>query len=162
IYSTAPFAAGTPPSPPVPLPGIQRLLMSNTPTFRRLVFPVLSVVLVTVGCAAPPPPGTAGLREYLFCFWNVENLFDDSPNPQAHPADKVYDEWFAHDAAARQLKYQHLSEALVHLQNGKGPDILALAEVESQRSVELLRDALNARLADPALHYSAILYRDPH
>src|SRR5262245_22113582 len=47
------------------------------------------------------------------------------------------------------------------MNGGKGPDILALAEVESQRAAELLRDALNKRLKDKKLHYDTVVYRDP-
>jgi endonuclease/exonuclease/phosphatase family metal-dependent hydrolase len=106
---------------------------------------------------AAPPPGS-----YLFCFWNVENLFDDQLNPKALRADKEFDHWFAEDAATRQLKYDNLSKALTELNDGRGPDILAVAEVESERAAELLRDALNQRLRDPALHYKHVLFKDPH
>jgi endonuclease/exonuclease/phosphatase family metal-dependent hydrolase len=44
----------------------------------------------------------------------------------------------------------------------RGPDIIALAEVESQRAAELLRDALNSRLKEQTLHYSSVLFKDPH
>jgi hypothetical protein len=109
----------------------------------------------------PPPPaaGSDQPGEYLFCFWNVENLFDDREDRRP-PKDRPYDEWFAHDAAARTLKLRHLSEALLRLNGGRGPDILACAEVESVRAAELLRDALNAGLADPDLHYRTVLMKD--
>jgi endonuclease/exonuclease/phosphatase family metal-dependent hydrolase len=100
-------------------------------------------------------------QEYLFCFWNVENLFDDRREDHPHVPDRQFDIWFATDAAARRLKYDHLSSALLKLNHGRGPDILALAEVESERAAELLRDALNARLGDRATPYAHILYRDP-
>jgi len=128
---------------------------------------VLAVVLA--GCVARPaasnpeetaPPGGAG--DYLFCFWNVENLFDDHDDHRRDP-DKAYDEWFAEDEAARKLKYDHLAAVLAGLNNGRGPDIMAFAELETtERPLELLRDALNARLADKALHYTHFAWKDPH
>src|SRR5687768_8002702 len=89
---------------------------------------------------------------YLFCFWNVENLFDDELDPKPLEADRDYDEWFARDAAARRFKLDRLSEALAKLNGGRGPDVLALAEVEGTRAADLLREALNARLGED-LHY---------
>jgi endonuclease/exonuclease/phosphatase family metal-dependent hydrolase len=103
----------------------------------------------------------AATDEFLFCFWNVENLFDDR-NDDRRPPDKAYDEWFAEDGKARKLKYDNLARVITDLNNGRGPDILALAECETtERTVELLRDALNARLKDPALHYKSFAMKDP-
>jgi endonuclease/exonuclease/phosphatase family metal-dependent hydrolase len=48
----------------------------------------------------------------------------------------------------------------VKLNDGRGPDILAAVEVESVRAAELLRDALNERIADPALHYQNVLMKE--
>jgi endonuclease/exonuclease/phosphatase family metal-dependent hydrolase len=48
------------------------------------------------------------------------------------------------------------------MNHGNGPDILALAEVESERAAELLRDALNAKLRASAVPYKHVLYLDPH
>lgn len=105
---------------------------------------------------------TAAPGEYLFCFWNVENLFDDELNGWGDRPDKEFDAWFAKNADVRKSKLDHLSEALVGLNGGRGPDILAIAECESERAAELLRDALNARLSGAADHYQHILFKDPH
>jgi endonuclease/exonuclease/phosphatase family metal-dependent hydrolase len=59
-----------------------------------------------------------------------------------------------------QLKFNHLSDALLGLNGGKGPDILVVAEVETVRAAELLRDALNRRLADESLHYQHLLMKE--
>jgi endonuclease/exonuclease/phosphatase family metal-dependent hydrolase len=96
----------------------------------------------------------------LFCFWNVENLFDDREDGRVQAADKEFDAWFANDPVALKLKLQHLSDALLQLNGGKGPDILALAEVENPRAAELLRQTLNGRLGDPSLHYQNLLMKD--
>ena len=48
--------------------------------------------------------------------------------------------------------------ALLH-NDGRGPDVLAMVEVESRRSVEALRDALNAVLP-PDWRYTGIVQRD--
>lgn len=101
-----------------------------------------------------------GRSEYLFCFWNVENLFDDRDDGRTGPGDKEYDNWLARDPEALKHKLEKLSEALIALNDKKGPDVLAICEVEGTRAAELLKDALNARLTDPALHYRYVLMKD--
>src|SRR5262245_6882368 len=85
-------------------------------------------------------------RDYLFCFWNVENLFDDQEDDRLQGADQEYDRWFARDHAALEFKLARLSQALLEMNGGRGPDIIALAEVENQRAADLLTNALNSRL----------------
>jgi endonuclease/exonuclease/phosphatase family metal-dependent hydrolase len=116
----------------------------------------LAVAIIASQEAAAQPRSS----EYWFCFWNVENLFDDHTDNRENKADKEFDSWFGRDPQALQLKLDHLSKALVEMNQGRGPDILALAEVESVRAAELLRDALNRRLANPALHYTNILMKN--
>jgi endonuclease/exonuclease/phosphatase family metal-dependent hydrolase len=101
-------------------------------------------------------------RDYLFCFWNVENLFDDQEDDRLQGADQEYDRWFARDHTALEFKLARLSQALLEMNGGRGPDIIALAEVENQRAAELLKDALNSRLDNAAMHYSHVLFKDPH
>jgi endonuclease/exonuclease/phosphatase family metal-dependent hydrolase len=127
-----------------------------------LVFLASSLGGVACELAGPQDRDVGGEHDYLFCFWNAENLFDDEKEDDARGADREFDRWFANDSEARRLKYDRLSSALVKLNHGKGPDILALAEVESERSAELLRDALNAKLRQSAPPYKGMLYRDPH
>jgi endonuclease/exonuclease/phosphatase family metal-dependent hydrolase len=132
---------------------------------RQLLLPslVAFATLAVVGCLHPGSNlTTANPGEYLFCFWNAENLFDDELDHYSHQPDKDFDAWFAEDAKIRHLKYEHLSEVIMDLNDKRGPDILAIAECESERAAELLCDALNARLADESLHYQHILFKDPH
>src|SRR5437764_481342 len=108
-------------------------------------------------------PAQTKSKTYLFCFWNVENLFDDKVNPKLQKADKEFDEWFARDKEALSHKLDRMAEVLLgkEMNVGKGPDVIAFAEVESQRAVELVRDALNKRLKDKSLHYKTVVYKDP-
>jgi endonuclease/exonuclease/phosphatase family metal-dependent hydrolase len=116
------------------------------------------------GCLRLTKPATeaAGPGEYLFCFWNVENFFDDQLDDYGRQPDKEFDAWFAKNPRIRREKLDHLSSALIELNGGRGPDILAIAECESERAAALLQDALNARLANEADHYRHVLYKDPH
>ncbi len=99
-------------------------------------------------------------RDFLFCLWNVENFFDDQDDHRTGPGDKDYDGLYAHQPELLRQKLAKLTEALLSMNNGKGPDILAVVEVESVRAAELLRQALNAKLSDPALHYQAPLMKE--
>jgi endonuclease/exonuclease/phosphatase family metal-dependent hydrolase len=123
---------------------------------------MLALWVTSCAPATAKPVGKANGREVLFCFWNAENLFDDKKEEHPHVPDREYDRWFAEDDEARKLKYDNLSSALVKMNRGAGPDILALAEVESERSAELLKDALNAKLRGGAEPYKSVVYRDPH
>lgn len=98
---------------------------------------------------APGTPTTVtdGENEFLFCFWNVENLFDDK-HDKRNSIDEEFDTPFAENKELRELKYDHLAAALVGMNGGHGPDVIACAEVESVRAAELLKDALNARLTE--------------
>jgi endonuclease/exonuclease/phosphatase family metal-dependent hydrolase len=130
---------------------------------RRFLLPFLAILLLP-GCQRLTNPATeaAGPGEYLFCFWNVENFFDNKLDGYSHQPDKEFDAWFAKDQAVRELKLKHLSEALLELNGGRGPDILAIAECETERAADLLRDALNKQLANKADPYRHVLYKDPH
>src|SRR6266446_5314774 len=132
--------------------------------FWRILLIVLgggAVAFLTAACNSETETAApARENSYLFCFWNVENLFDDRYNGRENKADKEYDRWFADDPQILQLKLEHLSEALMRLNQGRGPDILAVAEVESVRAAELLRDALNRQLSDPSLHYTNVLMKE--
>jgi predicted extracellular nuclease len=90
---------------------------------------------------------TDGENEFLFCFWNVENLFDDKDDKRRE-VDEGYDNPFAENKALRDLKYDRIASALLAMNNGKGPDVIACAEVESVRAADMLREALNAKLKD--------------
>jgi endonuclease/exonuclease/phosphatase family metal-dependent hydrolase len=130
------------------------------------------LALVLTGCPGPGglphdnipsvPRTEFGPGNYLFCFWNVENLFDDQDDGRKTRGDHEPDSWFAHDKDALKAKLDHLCQVLLPLNDGKGPDILAVAELESERSAELLKEALNERLrrADkPEWTYEHVLFK---
>jgi len=123
-----------------------------------------------------PPPGDVPIGEpsaelldrgeYLFCWWNVENFFDDKVDGWGTDPDKEYDAWFAGNPDLLNLKLDNLVNALIPLNGGIGPDILACCEVEDSRDKQttpgallLLRDRLNARISDPGLRYREVVWR---
>ena len=142
----------------------------SLPASARITIVVLAVVAVVAyrlyyrPAPAAPPVVTTGLNadgtgDFLFCTWNVENLFDDRDDDR-RTVDETYDGPFATDPALREAKYDQICKALLGMNGGKGPDVIASVEVEGVRAGELLRDALNARLTDPDLHYKYLAVRD--
>jgi endonuclease/exonuclease/phosphatase family metal-dependent hydrolase len=134
-------------------------------------FPFLLFALFLLACSAPvgaPPAGgrsptaddQAATEDYLFCFWNLENCFDDKLDHRHNTPDKEYDAWFANTPGVWQQKIENLSSVLASLNGGKGPDILAMAELESVRAAELLQEALNKKLAKPELQYKNLLMEE--
>lgn len=107
----------------------------------------------------PPAPTQPG-EGYLFCFWNVENLFDDRNDNLTGPGDKKYDPEFANDPQLLSTKLDHLCDVLMQMNGGRGPDILALAEIESQRATDLLRIRLNNRMKSDADHYKYLAFKE--
>ncbi len=89
----------------------------------------------------------------------MENFFDDHHDHRTGPGDKEYDPWFAEHPEILREKLDHLTSALLKLNDGKGPDILAIVEVESLRAAELLQQALNKKL-DPAWRYENVLMKE--
>ncbi len=93
---------------------------------------------------------------YLFCTWNLENLFDDADDPSNHDEEE---DWFGRHPEAVREKLDRLVSALRLQNGGRGPDILAVVEVENRRAARLLFDALN-RGAAPADRYTTLIHRD--
>ncbi|HJT79375.1 MAG TPA: endonuclease/exonuclease/phosphatase family protein [Gemmataceae bacterium] len=113
------------------------------------------------GCLPPAPPRPAAPQgDYLFCFWNLENFFDDQVDHRPSKVDQVYDRWFGENPEVFKQKLANVSKVLAALNDGRGPDILAVAEVEDRRAAELLRDALNARLPQGAPPYQHVLMEE--
>lgn len=131
--------------------------------FPLLFLLVLALALLPIaltGCASAPP---AEAGEYLFCFWNTENFFDDHVNGWKREPDKTFDRWFAEDKGVFERKVKNLTEVLAALNDGKGPDILALAEVEAEsRAAERLMESLNKAIKPEAPPYKHILKKNPH
>lgn len=146
-------------SPQKDLQAVLAGLIRRDPRWLIAVLVVAILLLVLDQRSAPPgtgpapePPGEG----YLFCSWNVENFFDDTDDPKNHDP---LDSWFASDPEALPLKLDLIARAIISLGGGRGPDALALIEVENRRAVELLVEALNAGLPTD-LHYTRIVHED--
>jgi endonuclease/exonuclease/phosphatase family metal-dependent hydrolase len=134
-------------------------------TRRRSLWLLFALALVPAGCHNRPAlatPGGGVNNNYLFCFWNVENFFDDNDDGRKAAGDKLYDPWFAENPDILRLKLSRLTEVLLSMNDGKGPDIIALVEVETPRAAELLKDALNEKVGDPGMKYRHVICKEMH
>src|SRR5215831_245804 len=77
----------------------------------RPIFFILIATSCLSGCMQPRDASTAATAsgEYLFCFWNLENFFDDKLDGWTDKPDKEYDEWFAENPKVLREKLDHLS-----------------------------------------------------
>jgi endonuclease/exonuclease/phosphatase family metal-dependent hydrolase len=108
----------------------------------------------TTGPTGDGKPGTV-----LLCAWNAENFFDDQDDPNVH--DEMED-WFGSDPVMFRAKVDHLAEGLLLMNGGAGPDVVCLCEVENERCLEALRDALNPKLGASVFadrKYTRILFK---
>ncbi len=137
-----------------------------SPIFRNrpcLRFGLAMVLIVAAGCGATAPEPLPTTGEYLFCFWNTENFFDNKINGWHNEPDKDLDRWFADNQALFEQKVKNLTEVLAALNDGRGPDILALAEVETDSgAAEALKESLNKAIKSGTPRYRHILMKNLH
>lgn len=99
--------------------------------------------LVITLCIISLTPGVGfsqSIKAISFATWNVENLFDDIDDPGTH--DNEVMTWW--NTALYQKKLTRLAEIITQMNDDKGPDILALVEVENARVIaDLVRKLPN-------------------
>lgn len=89
------------------------------------------------------PTGVLRGEEFFVASWNLENLFDTEDDPQVKG-----DEEYLPDAAKQWnqerlgIKLKNLSIIVRKMNNGKGPDVLGVCEIENRKAVELLVERL--------------------
>ena len=105
------------------------------------------LLLLAFACAAAKPAFAEDAPGFYVANWNVENLYDAVDDPD-NPCD---DEFLPNNPTTRwtQVRYEtkldNLAQVIRGMNNGGGPDILGLQEVENE---DILRD-LTDRLPDP-------------
>ena len=78
--------------------------------------------------------------EYYFAWWNLENLFDvfnsdERPEWLQRKLNKELENW---DVEILKTKTKQLASVISQMNEGKGPDLLGICEVESQTVIEKL------------------------
>ena len=86
--------------------------------------------------------------EYYVAWWNLENLFDIENSPQ-RPSElqqileKELEGWTKEILTK---KISQLAKIILSMNNGNGPDVLGIAEIENGPVIEKLVNALNSNL----------------
>ena len=94
--------------------------------------------------------------QYYVAWWNVENLFDSVNSPRRteklkRTLGKSLTGW---TTTLRDRKIRQLLDVIESLNNGAGPDLLGVCEVENEFVMQKLVDGLNARL--PGRQYALV------
>lgn len=90
-------------------------------------------------------------------FWNVENLFDTINDPNINDEEFLPGGKNKWTSERYNTKLQHLSKVILVMNNGNGPDILGVSEIENER---VLKDLI----AQPGLKekdYGIVHYDSP-
>lgn len=84
------------------------------------------------------------MTDYFIAWWNVENLFSVEGDPNRIPwlADKLKAELKGWTAAVLAQKLAQLAKVIASMNDGRGPDLLGLCEVENKAVLEQLVMAL--------------------
>ncbi len=84
------------------------------------------------------------MNEHFIAFWNVENLFDVSSSPDRpdYLKRKLRNELRGWTASVLKRKITQLVRIISQMNNGTGPDILCVCEIENERVVAKLLDAI--------------------
>lgn len=88
------------------------------------------------------------MASYSIGFWNLENLFDIAQSPRR--SDKLErtlrSELAGWTQTVLDLKLSKLASVIARMNDGAGPDLLGVCEIENRFVLEALRDAVNAIL----------------
>lgn len=96
---------------------------------------LLVVAAVIVAWAAPD----SRAREFYIAGWNVENLFDTEDDPSIEGDEEYTPEGAKKWSEERlQIKLDNLAHAITKMNEGRGPDVLGVCEVENRKVVEML------------------------
>lgn len=104
----------------------------------RNLFKILALVPVCLfytECLAQNNTG-----DYMIAFYNVENLFDTINDPQKKDEEFTPDGENQWNGERYTNKLNNLARVISSMNNGKGPDVLGLCEVENFR---VLKDLIN-------------------
>lgn len=105
-------------------------------------------------------------EEFFTAFWNVENLFDTSDDPSRNDSEFLPSGSRNWDNQKFHQKILNLSSVIMSMNNGKGPDLMGLCEIENRAVVESLLvytapgyDIVHYESPDPRGIDNALIYR---
>src|ERR1041384_4656024 len=107
---------------------------------NRLLFAALILSLL---CFIPSTD-CAQADEFFIGSWNLENLFDTKDDPSVKGDEDYTPESAKHWTKERlDIKLKNLAKIISKMNDGKGPDVLGVCEIENRQVVEMLVEKLN-------------------
>jgi endonuclease/exonuclease/phosphatase family metal-dependent hydrolase len=99
------------------------------------------LVLFAVGLVR----STTAADEFFIGSWNLENLFDTKDDPSVKGDEQYTPESAKHWNKERlDIKLKNLGKVISKMNDGKGPDVLGVCEVENREVVEMLVEQLKS------------------
>lgn len=119
---------------------------------KRILLVYLTIISITIYTCQ-------GQDKIYISFWNLENLFDTVDDPE-NPGDDEFlssakSQW---DEIKFDKKLSNLSKIIRSMNNGNGPDILGVCEVENRYVLEQLSKRFLSDLNYSIVHYDS---KDP-
>src|SRR5215213_11427987 len=103
----------------------------------------ITSVLLTIGLI--PAVRAIGADEFFIASWNLENLFDTKNDPSVKGDEEYTPESANHWTKERlDIKLKNLAKIISKMNEGKGPDVLGVCEVENRQVVEMLVEQLKS------------------
>lgn len=88
---------------------------------------------------------SARADEFFVGSWNVENLFDTKDDPSVKGDEDYTPESAKHWTQERlEIKLKNLAKVISKMNDGKGPDVLGVCEIENRQVVEMLVEELKS------------------
>ena len=98
------------------------------------------LILLVLGLIRTP---LARADNFTIASWNCENLFDTVDDPKVEGDEEFTPDGPKHWTPERlDIKLKNLASAISKMNDGRGPDVLGVCEVENRKVVEMLVDKL--------------------
>ncbi len=93
---------------------------------------IILLLLFNISCSQKQKSIAQTYKEFFVANWNVENLFDTIDDPNKNDEEFLPGSEIAWNDSRLNIKLLHLAEVFKFMNNGNGPDILGVEEVEHE------------------------------
>ena len=106
---------------------------------------LLPAALILLSLCLVHTPDSVQADEFFIGSWNLENLFDTKDDPSVKGDEEYTPESAKHWTKERlDIKLKNLAKIISKMNDGKGPDVLGVCEVENRQVVEMLVEQLKS------------------
>jgi endonuclease/exonuclease/phosphatase family metal-dependent hydrolase len=115
------------------------------PCERRLLMPRQLFPALVLALAFARFTSSARADEFFIGGWNLENLFDTKDDPSVKGDEQYTPESAKHWTKERlDIKLTNLAKVISKMNDGKGPDVLGICEVENRDVAQMLVEKLKS------------------